>query len=241
MRRLVAFVSGCSFFIVASWLLVGNHDASRVSRSNQFSVVPRRDNREGDNGVRRVPLPGDENRGLVGGPMAKKKAGIRGVAVDRANVIETVTLEDLQAPQGRLWIPAALSGRIEHNSPNPLFNVLVAYCQLDMAAYHDTPWLFAMGTFHQRQSGCLDDKSLVRTYRLPSLMVSMQHPAQSVKSTTSTVIAFLFWTACSRQGTRRATVNASIICSRERYDLFRQHVVSGLKITTAAVCSCCWL
>lgn len=106
-------------------------------------------------------------------PARKRRTGPRGVAVDRKNIVETVELEDLRAPPGRLWIPAAVSGPINRaGDGDPLFNVLVAYCQLDMVAYHESPWLFAMGAFHQRTSGCLDDASLTRTYRLSSLMVS---------------------------------------------------------------------
>lgn len=114
---------------------------------------------------------GELERGAA--PSRKKRAGMRGVNVDRKNIVETVELEDLRAPPGRLWIPAALSGVISRNgNDDPLFNVLVAYCQLDMVAYHESPWLYAMGTFHQRTSGCLDDPSLTRTYRLSSLKVS---------------------------------------------------------------------
>lgn len=101
----------------------------------------------------------------------KRRRPTKGIMVDRKNITEIVTLEDLQAPEGRLWIPAAIVGPVNTGSSEPLYNVLVSYCQLDMKAYHETPWMFAMGTFHQRQSGCYDDKSLVRAYRLSALKV----------------------------------------------------------------------
>jgi len=125
-------------------------------------------------GIDRFGIPPDHRGELERGapPTRKRRTGPRGVTVDRKNIVETVELEDLKAPPGRLWIPAALSGPINRNGAgHPLSSVLVAYCQLDMVAYHESPWLYAMGAFHQRTSGCLDDPSLTRTYRLSSLTV----------------------------------------------------------------------
>lgn len=182
MTRLALFVSACSVFLASIWLLVGRHEAGvdgKTGSGNQslanhppqtFAGQRLHDTRPRDDNNALPPT-----RDLQGARPPKGRSGIRGISVDRANIVETVTMDDLRAPEGRLWIPAALSGPISKKSPNPLFNVLVAYCQLDMAAYHEAPWLFAMGTFHQRHSGCLDDKSLVRTYRLVSLMVRPAH------------------------------------------------------------------
>lgn len=172
MTRLTVLVPGCSVFLVASWLLFVSHEAGRTDRGRAPMQRPR--------AMERLPeYAVSGNRELFAQPgamqvaqAAKKKQAARGVTVDRSNIIETVTMEDLRAPEGRLWIPAAVSGPIDLKAPNPIFNVLVAYCQLDMVSYHESPWLFAMGTFHQRTSGCLDDKSLVRTFRLSSLKVS---------------------------------------------------------------------
>lgn len=170
MPRLPVLVSGCSVFIVATWLLLGSHETGRTGRARAPVQRARAIERLPDNAI-------SGNRELFAqqGAMAaaaKKRQAARGVTVDRSNIIETVTMADLRAPEGRLWIPAAVAGPIDLKAPNPIFNVLVAYCQLDMVSYHESPWLFAMGTFHQRTSGCLDDKSLVRTFRLSSLKVS---------------------------------------------------------------------
>lgn len=200
MPRLALLISGCSVFLVLSWALVAILQANEAQPPH---AAPAPALRAGDRGSldhiveakeksaklsARVKLPGRDGprgefdkrggeRDRGGGPMSpakKKKLGMRGITVDRKNIIETVEMEDLRAPPGRLWIPAALSGPVNTNSPDgPLFNVLVAYCQLDMVAYHESPWLFAMGAFHQRTSGCLDDPSLTRTYRLSSLKVSL--------------------------------------------------------------------
>lgn len=172
MPRLAVLVPGCSVFLVTTWLLLVNNEAGHTDRSRASMQRPR--------GIERLPenaVSGNRELFVQQGAMqvaqaAKKKQAARGVTVDRSNIIETVTMEDLRAPEGRLWIPASVSGPIDLKAPNPIFNVLVAYCQLDMVSYHESPWLFAMGTFHQRTSGCLDDKSLVRTFRLSSLKVS---------------------------------------------------------------------
>ena len=170
MPRLTVLVSGCSVFLVAAWLLLVSHDAGRTGRSHAPMQRP--------HAIERLPdyaVSGNRELFAQQGAVAaaaKKKQVAKGVTIDRSNVIESVTMEDLRAPEGRLWIPAAVAGPIDLKAPNPIFNVLVAYCQLDMVSYHESPWLFAMGTFHQRTSGCLDDKSLVRTFRLSSLKVS---------------------------------------------------------------------
>lgn len=171
MTRLALIVSGCSAFLVASWLVAGNHEASlRKTPVQAAPLRPHGDNIEHEANKRDLNGPVRDFQAKKGGP--RKKGPMRGVGVDRTNIREGVTLDDLQAPDGRLWIPAAISGPVDKQLADPLFNVLVAYCQLDMASYHETPWLFAMGTFHQRHSGCLDDNSLVRTYRLSDLVVS---------------------------------------------------------------------
>lgn len=192
MPRLAVLISGCSLCLVASWAFVA------IRQQNEEALAPRplakarvsldveRKIDEGGalakkNAARLkadLLLPGGDAGALDHGkkprPAAKKKkAGVRGVMVDRNNVVETVEMDDLRAPPGRLWIPAAVSGPVNmKDGGDPLFNVLVAYCQLDMKSYHESPWLFAMGPFHQRTSGCLDDESLTRTYRLSSLKVS---------------------------------------------------------------------
>lgn len=185
MPRLAVLFTGCSVFLVASWAMVAIHQANQdlVPRPSQQEPpsVARTDGAKVDAVVLQAPLkqsPGPDvrreelERARKPAPLAKKKReGARGIAVDRKNIVETVEMEDLRAPPGRLWIPAALSGPINHKGGDPLFTVLVAYCQLDMDAYHEGPWLFAMGAFHQRVSGCLDDPSLTRTYRLSSLKV----------------------------------------------------------------------
>lgn len=187
MPRLTVLVSGCSVFLVAGWLLLANQEAGRPRVPVQLSgVTERRPDAAVKNG-RHLEPAASANRDLfnsrgAGGlrlnsrgipaPPPKRKQAARGISVDRSHIIETVTMDDLRAPEGRLWIPAAVSGPIDLKASNPIFNVLVAYCQLDMVSYHESPWLFAMGTFHQRTSGCLDDKSLVRTFRLSSLKVS---------------------------------------------------------------------
>lgn len=165
MARLALLVSACSIVLLAGWLIVGNFGGNVGDEPGD--LPPR-------NGGGVSPKP---QRNLFQPPikksmLPKKKQIMRGVMVDRSSIVETVSLQDLEAPPGRLWIPASVAGPIDKNKPEPLFNVLVAYCQLDMASYHEKPWEYAMGTFHQRQSGCLDDQSLVRTYRLSSLMVS---------------------------------------------------------------------
>lgn len=190
MPRLALLLSGCSAFLVATWLVAGNHEASLratpVQQASLHSLHAGHNvaNEEGAN--RDLNEPMRAFQADKGAP--KKKGPMKGVGVDRANIREDVTLDELQAPEGRMWIPAAIAGPIEHDAPKPLFNVLVAYCQLDMASYHDTPWLFAMGTFHQRHSGCLDDKSLVRTYRLSDLMVSQCYCCASAHAPISRTI-----------------------------------------------------
>ncbi|CAN0085533.1 unnamed protein product, partial [Ectocarpus sp. 8 AP-2014] len=184
MPRLAVLISGCSVFLVLSWAMVAIRQASQPQfHSSSPTVLPTaKAQKEGGVGVQkedaaklktRFKAPdgkylGDRELDRNGKP--KKRMGSRGISVDRKNIVETVEMDDLRAPPGRLWIPAALSGPINHDSPDDaLFNVLVAYCQLDMVAYHESPWLFAMGAFHQRTSGCMDDPSLTRTYRLSSL------------------------------------------------------------------------
>ncbi|CAM9123949.1 unnamed protein product [Ectocarpus sp. 12 AP-2014] len=184
MPRLAVLISGCSMFLVLSWAMVAIRQASQPQfDSSSPTILPAaKGQKEGGVGVQREDAAklktrfkapegkdhGDRELDRNGKP--KKRMGSRGISVDRKNIVETVEMDDLRAPPGRLWIPAALSGPINHDSPdNPLFNVLVAYCQLDMVAYHESPWLFAMGAFHQRTSGCMDDPSLTRTYRLSSL------------------------------------------------------------------------
>lgn len=172
MPRLTVLVSGCSVFLVAAWLLLGNYETGRTDRSRAPRQRPRAIERLPDNAISGNRELFIQQQGAASAARAKKKQAPRGVTVDRSNIIETVTMEDLRAPEGRLWIPASVAGPIDLKAPNPIFNVLVAYCQLDMVSYHESPWLFAMGTFHQRTSGCLDDKSLVKTFRLSSLKVS---------------------------------------------------------------------
>lgn len=180
-------------FLVVSWAMVAIHQANQdlahppaqgapvartalgdapaigEAKTNGFGLKARL-GQPPERNVRREEL---ERNGKSAPPAKKKRVGARGITVDRKNIVETVEMEDLRAPPGRLWIPAALSGPINRNDGgDPLFNVLVAYCQLDMVAYHQSPWMFAMGAFHQRTSGCLDDPSLTRTYRLSSLKVS---------------------------------------------------------------------
>eukprot|EP00903_Cladosiphon_okamuranus_P005729 g5686.t1 len=191
MARLAVLISGCSVFLVASWAMVAihqaNHSIARVPQAAQGARSRTTGNRDAfpADGARADALgrqarlqqpPGRDGRreelernGRQAQAAKKKRMGARGISVDRKNIVETVEMEDLRAPPGRLWIPAALSGPINNKGGDPLFNVLVAYCQLDMVAYHKSPWLFAMGAFHQRTSGCLDDPSLTRTYRLSSL------------------------------------------------------------------------
>lgn len=167
MARLALLVSACSIVLLAGWLLVGNFGENVGDKPGGLppgngggvSPKPQRNLFKGVPPIKKSMLP-------------KKKQIMKGVIVDRNSIVESVSLKDLEAPPGRLWIPASVAGPIDRNKPEPLFNVLVAYCQLDMASYHEKPWEYAMGTFHQRQSGCLDDQSLVRTYRLSSLMVS---------------------------------------------------------------------
>lgn len=190
MGRLAVVVSLSSVLLVAAWVFVGSggsvttNATTNNAATNFPGYTPRKNSRSTaaeapDNEGRQ---PGEEDRRLPSkvtrpqpdrhSPRTKKKKTMKGVQVDRNNVIEDVTMQDLEAPEGRLWIPAAIVGPVRPSDANPLHHVLVAYCQLDMKAYHETPWKFAMGTFHQRQSGCLSDKSLVRTYRLSSLAVS---------------------------------------------------------------------
>ncbi|CAM9212422.1 unnamed protein product, partial [Hapterophycus canaliculatus] len=196
MPRLAVLISGCSVFLVLGWAMVALLQANEAQQSRGAAAVGLK---AGDRGSfdqlaeakekatklnSRIQFPGRDGPrvegdkrgrepGRGGGPVSaakKKKLGMRGITVDRRNIVETVEMDDLRAPPGRLWIPAALSGPVNQNKPeDPLFNVLVAYCQLDMVSYHESPWLFAMGAFHQRTSGCLDDPSLTRTYRLSSL------------------------------------------------------------------------
>lgn len=197
MPRRAVLISGCSVFLVLSWALFAILHANGAQDSPAGVPAPALEagNLSGsfDKVVEakaaaaklrgRVNFPGrsgpdvDKGVGKPDGPMSpakRKKMGMRGITVDRKNIVETVEMDDLRAPPGRLWIPAALSGPVNQNSPEgPLHSVLVAYCQLDMVAYHESPWLFAMGAFHQRTSGCLDDPSLTRTYRLSSLKVSL--------------------------------------------------------------------
>ena len=155
---------------MVAWLLVGIHDANVAGYPNEIEPkVPREGGWGHFGNLQRNEIL--KERELKNHGVLKKKLTMRGVSVDRSNIVDPITMQDLEAPLGRLWIPAAITGPIEPNKVDPLANVLVAYCQLDMAAYHKSPWMFAMGTFHQRQSGCLDDKSLVRTFRFSSLKV----------------------------------------------------------------------
>lgn len=189
MPRLAVLISGCSVCLVASWAMVAIHQANQgvaqippvqrapVARTAGEAAAAQA--KADALGLKALLQSGQDERGeeldrlgKKAPPAKKKRMGARGIAVDRKNIVETVEMEDLRAPPGHLWIPAALSGPINNKGGDPLFNVLVAYCQLDMVAYHESPWLFAMGAFHQRQSGCLDDPSLTRTYRLSSLKVS---------------------------------------------------------------------
>lgn len=190
MPRLAVLVSGCSVCLVASWAFVAIRQQNEAVTPHPQAVgarisledEPARIDGQAKRAARLKDSlkPPDEHRealNVVGKKRpakAKKRSGVKSVSVDRKNIVETVTMDDLRAPPGRLWIPAALSGPINYkDGSDPLFNVLVAYCQLDMKSYHESPWLFAMGPFHQRTSGCLDDPSLTRTYRLSSLKVSM--------------------------------------------------------------------
>lgn len=190
MPRLAVLISGCSVCLVASWAMVAIHQANQSVAHlppARGAPVARTVGDAADEGARADALGLQarlkqsprldkrreelERNGRQPPAAKKKRMGARGISVDRKNIVETVGMEDLRAPPGRLWIPAALSGPINNKGGDPLFNVLVAYCQLDMVAYHESPWLFAMGAFHQRTSGCLDDPSLTRTYRLSSLKV----------------------------------------------------------------------
>eukprot|EP00752_Nemacystus_decipiens_P003907 g3584.t1 len=180
MPRLAVLISGCSVCLVASWAMVAIHQANQgiaqippiqgapvaAVKADAVGLRVSVDHSLGRDKQRREEI---ERLGQKAPPAKKKRTGARGISVDRKNIVETVEMEDLRAPPGRLWIPAALSGPINTKGGDPLFNVLVAYCQLDMVAYHESPWMFAMGAFHQRTSGCLDDPSLTRTYRLSSL------------------------------------------------------------------------
>lgn len=178
MARLAILVSASSIFLVATWLLVmANHNHEYVHRLDG----PPNFTRDIDHGSPPPDgvLPPDAVKAVEATKLeiqqdlqAKRKRTVKGVTVDRKAVIEDVSLDDLRAPEGRMWIPAAIIGPLNPKALDPFFHVLVAYCQLDMAAYHETPWLFAMGTFHQRHSGCLTDPNLVKTYRLSSLAVS---------------------------------------------------------------------
>lgn len=187
MPRLAVLISGCSMCLVASWAMVAIHQANQdlappppvagvlgddpaIAKADAVGLQARLGQSPGSD-ARREEL---QRTGWLAPAAAakKKRMGQRGISVDRKNIVETVEMEDLRAPPGRLWIPAALSGPVNRQGGDPLFNVLVAYCQLDMVAYHEAPWMFAMGAFHQRTSGCLDDPSLTRTYRLSSLKVS---------------------------------------------------------------------
>lgn len=188
MPRLAVLISGCAVFLVAGWAVVAinqaNQDLVQPPVQGGPVVGPRSaiEGAKADAAELRPHLhkslgrdgPGEErNRDGRPVPSAKKKRlGLKGITVDRKNIVETVEMEDLRAPPGRLWIPASVNGPINNQGGDPLFNVLVAYCQLDMAAYHESPWKFAMGAFHQRTSGCLDDPTMRRTYRLSSLKVS---------------------------------------------------------------------
>lgn len=190
MGRLAVVVSLSSALLVVVWLLVGSGGSTTTNgtansaatkfpgdtlRKNSRITAAEGPDDEGGHPReegRRLPSKVTKLQPVRHPPRAKKKRPIKGVQVDRRNVIEEVTMQDLEAPEGRLWIPAAILGPVRTTYVDPLHDVLVAYCQLDMKAYHETPWMFAMGTFHQRQSGCLSDEALVRTYRLSSLAVS---------------------------------------------------------------------
>lgn len=196
MTRLAVLISGCTLCLVCSWALLAIHKqnearaplpraaGARISLGEEPNEVV--DESPAEKALRlkaSLMARGDTHREALdqdGSPKVpakkKKRPSVRSVTVDRNNILETVQMDDLRAPPGRLWIPAALSGPINHkDGVDPLFNVLVAYCQLDMKSYHESPWLFAMGPFHQRTSGCLGDPSLTRTYRLSSLKVSACH------------------------------------------------------------------
>lgn len=177
MRRISILVSGCSVLFLTGWLVVVATFKQTRLANETFSSPDRLVDHGAPAPVRQlpedvvgqIPAPKEVNFGDLKG---KSKMRSRGVVVDRRTVIEDVTLDDLRAPEGRLWIPASMLGPVKPGSVDPFGDVLVAYCLLDMAAYHETPWLFAMGTFHQRQSGCVTDPSLVKTYRLSDLEVS---------------------------------------------------------------------
>lgn len=197
MGRIVVLVSACSVFLVAGWLLVitgGDRSNSNEKLAASVPAVRKVDlsvDKERQSAERLLPQQTDKkikgiNPAATGPVKGRKddqdvgkrrpvKGGLKGmqkgVQPDRRNVIEDVSLEDFEAPEGKLWIPAAMVGPVNVDGSDPLHDVTVAYCQLDMQAYHEAPWLFAMGVYHQRQSGCLDDKSLVRNYRLSSLAV----------------------------------------------------------------------
>lgn len=172
-------VLGCFVLTVSIWALnVATFKHSTVSAKELRSMKRSKDINEGTPPpITIIPVNEvKEKKTLRVTPpekaQLKGKRKPRGVTVNRRAIIENVTLEDLRAPEGRLWIPAAMVGPVNPDASDPFINVAVAYCQLDMTSYHETPWLFAMGTFHQLHSGCLSDPSLVKTYRLSSLAVS---------------------------------------------------------------------
>lgn len=179
MPRLSVLVSGCSVLLVLAWLLLVTGRNVERENDNDPAMLRGREHTGNHNnspsgegvglGIEVQAVGEEASRQMQG----KKKRPVKGVVVNRREIIEHVTLDDLRAPEGRLWIPAAMLGPLSPTSPDPLYNVLVAYCLLDMASYHAKPWLFAMGTFHQKQSGCLSDKTLVRTYRLSHLAVRL--------------------------------------------------------------------
>lgn len=124
MTRLAALLSGCSAFLVASWLLVGSYDQKRVQRPRGGRKYP---------ATAEIPKQslGRNRLGERKAPPVKLNSVTKGVVINKKKLLDSVTLEDLQAPSGRLWIPAALSGSVNKNSPNPLLNVMVAFCQVN--------------------------------------------------------------------------------------------------------------
>ncbi|CAM9374267.1 unnamed protein product [Choristocarpus tenellus] len=123
-----------------------------------------------------------------GANLLKKIKSPMGVLVDPKNVTESVSLQDLEAPPGKLWLPVSVGKsngkRGEGRRGRAFDNILVAYCLMDMDAYHEKPWAFAMGTSLQRRSGCNRNKDLTRTYRLNSLMDILEdHPSSFLDPT----------------------------------------------------------
>ncbi|CAM9339983.1 unnamed protein product, partial [Ectocarpus fasciculatus] len=140
MPRLAVLISGCSVFLVLSWAMVAIRQANQPQfPSSAPTILPAAaEARKAADGVQqqypaaklktRFQAPEGMDQGgreldRNGKPKKKKTGGARGITVDRKNIVETVEMDDLRAPPGRLWIPAALAGPINHDSPdNPLFN-----------------------------------------------------------------------------------------------------------------------